>query len=95
LASRCLATVGRIHVQTHKLIGEEIIKYTVERGSGAMIYIPSFIKTSSGIPNLMGGGGIDRQRGDRISLLSFFLNEESKKVKGKVVPVLNLLSTTP
>jgi hypothetical protein len=26
-------------------------------GSGAMIYIPSFIKNSSGIEKLMGGGG--------------------------------------
>jgi hypothetical protein len=31
------------------------MKYAVEIGSGAMIYIPSFIKTGSGIQKLMGG----------------------------------------
>jgi hypothetical protein len=31
------------------------MKYTVEMGSVLMIYIPSFIKTSSGIQKLMGG----------------------------------------
>jgi hypothetical protein len=31
--------------------------YAVEIGSGAMIYMPSFIKTGSGIQKLMGGGG--------------------------------------
>jgi hypothetical protein len=30
--------------QTHRLM-ERFMKYTVEVGSGAMIYIPSFIKT--------------------------------------------------
>jgi hypothetical protein len=30
------------------------MKYAVEFGSGAMIYIPSFIKTGSGIQKLMG-----------------------------------------
>jgi hypothetical protein len=39
------------------------MKYNVELGSGAMIYIPSFIKIGSGIPKLM--GGIHRQA-DRI-----------------------------
>jgi hypothetical protein len=40
-------------------------------GSGAMIYVPSFIKTGSGIQKLMGGGYIDthRQQGDLISPL--------------------------
>jgi hypothetical protein len=36
-------------------------------GSGAMIYIPSFLKIGSGIQKLI--GGIHRQHGDRISLL--------------------------
>jgi hypothetical protein len=31
------------------------MKYAVEMGSGAMIYIPSFIKISSGFPKLIGG----------------------------------------
>jgi hypothetical protein len=42
-----------------------------EIGSGAMIYITSFIKFRSGIQKLMGGGGIHRHRqhGDLIPLL--------------------------
>jgi hypothetical protein len=35
------------------------MKYAVEKGSGAMIYKPSFIKTGSGIQNLIRGGGVD------------------------------------
>jgi hypothetical protein len=31
------------------------MKYVVEMGSGAMIYIPSFIKIGSGIQKLLGG----------------------------------------
>jgi hypothetical protein len=31
------------------------MKCVVEMGSGAMIYIPSFIKTGSGIQKLIGG----------------------------------------
>jgi hypothetical protein len=30
------------------------MKYAVEMGSGAMIYVPSFIKIGSGIKTLMG-----------------------------------------
>jgi hypothetical protein len=33
------------------------MKYAVEMGSGAMIYIPSFIKIGSGIQKLMVEGG--------------------------------------
>jgi hypothetical protein len=36
------------------------MKYTVDMGSGALIYIPSFMKISSGIQKLIGGGGIHR-----------------------------------
>jgi hypothetical protein len=31
------------------------VKYAVEMGSGAMIYIPSFINIGSGIQKLIGG----------------------------------------
>jgi hypothetical protein len=31
------------------------MKYAVEMGTGAMIYVPSFIKVGSGIESLMGG----------------------------------------
>jgi hypothetical protein len=49
------------------------MKYAVQMGSGAMIYIPSFIKIGSGIRKLMWGGDSQthRQHGDRISLLLF------------------------
>jgi hypothetical protein len=46
------------------------MKYAVEMGSVVMIYIPSFIKTGSGIQKLIGEGTqTHRQDGDRISLL--------------------------
>jgi hypothetical protein len=48
------------------------MKYTVEMGSRAMIYIPSFIKIGLGIQKSRGGIQRDRQHGDRISLLPFF-----------------------
>jgi hypothetical protein len=40
---------GGMHIQTHRLMAG------VEMGSGAMIYIPSFIKIVSGIQKLIGG----------------------------------------
>jgi hypothetical protein len=44
-----------------------------ESGSDAMMYIPSFMKTGSGIQKSMGGDTqTHRQHGDRINLLSFF-----------------------
>jgi hypothetical protein len=48
------------------------MKYAVDMGSGAMIYIPSFIKIGSDIQKLIGGWGdsqAHREHGDRISLL--------------------------
>jgi hypothetical protein len=33
------------------------MKYAGEMGSGAIIYIPGFIKIGSGVQKLMGGGG--------------------------------------
>jgi hypothetical protein len=36
------------------------MKYAVQMGSGATIYIPSFIKIGSGIQKLMGRGMIHR-----------------------------------
>jgi hypothetical protein len=38
------------------------MKKAVEMGSGAKIYIPSFIKIGSGIQKLTGGGYTDTQR---------------------------------
>jgi hypothetical protein len=48
------------------------MKYGIDVGSGAMIYIPSFIKIGSGIQKLIGGRGFtdtDTQHGDYVSLL--------------------------
>jgi hypothetical protein len=33
------------------------MKYTAEMSSGAVMYIPSFIKIGSGIQKFIGGGG--------------------------------------
>jgi hypothetical protein len=42
-----------IHIQTHRLT-EGFMKYAVEMGSGAIIYIPHFLKTGSRIQKLIG-----------------------------------------
>jgi hypothetical protein len=34
------------------------MKYGAEMGSGAVMYIPSFMKTDSGVQKLMEGGGL-------------------------------------
>jgi hypothetical protein len=57
------------------------MKYSVDMGSGAMIYILSFIKTGSGIQKLLEETHRhrDTQHGDLISLLFiFFQNMESR-----------------
>jgi hypothetical protein len=46
------------------------MKYAIEMDSDVMIYIPSFIKTGSGIQELI--RGIHKESGDRISLFLFF-----------------------
>jgi hypothetical protein len=46
-----------------------------EMDSGAVIYIPSFIRIGSGIRKLV--RGIHRQQDGPINLLSFFQNKES------------------
>jgi hypothetical protein len=45
-------------------------------GSGAIIYIQSFIKIGSGIQKLI--GRIHRYNGDGTSVLSFLKNKESR-----------------
>jgi hypothetical protein len=45
------------------------MKYAIEMGSVAMIYVLSFIKINSGIQTLIRVEVRDRQRGDRISVL--------------------------
>jgi hypothetical protein len=52
------------------------MKYGVRMGSGAMIYIPSFIKIGSEIQKFI-RGDTHRQQYDLISLLLFFQNKKS------------------
>jgi hypothetical protein len=59
LLSCCLAT----YTYRHPDCWEGFKKYAVEMGSSAMIYMPSFMKTGSGIQNLM--GGIHRHKQER------------------------------
>jgi hypothetical protein len=61
------------------------MKYTTEMGSGAMIYVPSFIQIGSGILRVIGGIQTHREDGDHMILLLFFQNKESRLKN--VVPV--------
>jgi hypothetical protein len=55
------------------------MKYTVEMGSAALIYIPSFIKISLGIQKLIGRDSqTHKENRVLISLLSFFENKECR-----------------
>jgi hypothetical protein len=56
------------------------MKYAVEMGSGAMIYMSSLIKIDSGIQNVLRRIHIQthRQQGDLKSVLLFFRNKESR-----------------
>jgi hypothetical protein len=49
------------------------MKYAVEMGSGAIMYIPSFIKIGSGIEKLMGGG--DSQTAQRSHKPTFIISK--------------------
>jgi hypothetical protein len=49
------------------------MKYAVEMGSGAMIYIPSFVQIGSGIQTFIKADTqTHREQGHLISLLLFF-----------------------
>jgi hypothetical protein len=67
-----------IHIQTHT-DGRYLWITPLRWASGAMIYIPSFIKIVLRIQKLMGGEGghrhADREHGDLISLFLFFQNK--------------------
>jgi hypothetical protein len=52
--------------------------HAIAMGSFATIYITSFKKFYSSIQNLM--GGIHRQHGDCIGLLSFFFTKENRLI---------------
>jgi hypothetical protein len=63
------------------------MKYAVEMGSGAMIYIPSLIKIDSGIQKLTGQytHTLHRQHCDYNSLLLFFQSKEGRLIiKGAI-----------
>jgi hypothetical protein len=54
------------------------MKYAIEMGSGAMIYIPNLIKIVSGIQNFVGEHtDTHTEHGVVTSLLLFFNNKES------------------
>jgi hypothetical protein len=44
------------------------MKHAVDMGSGAMIYIPGFIKIGSDIQTLMGGGGQTQKHTDSMKI---------------------------
>jgi hypothetical protein len=48
------------------------MKYTAEMGSGAMIYIPVFIRIGSGIQKLI--GGIQRHTDSKVISYAYFKN---------------------
>jgi hypothetical protein len=48
------------------------MKYAVEMGSGAMMYIPSFIKTGSGIHKSIRRGHTGTQSACRLQKSTFF-----------------------
>jgi hypothetical protein len=54
IPSRCLATIGG-YTYRHAGWWEGFVEYAVEMDAGAMIYIPGFRKTRSGIHGLKGG----------------------------------------
>jgi hypothetical protein len=71
LPSLSLATIGGMHIQTHRLMGGI---YEVRRWGGLRchdIYIPS-LKIGSGIQKLIGGGYTDTQHDNLISKPTFF-----------------------
>jgi hypothetical protein len=72
------------------------MKYAAKMGSGAMLYIASFIKTGSDIQKLMGGDTqTHRQQGDLMSSLLFFQNTESRLKTGIFVTVFPWFPTNP
>jgi hypothetical protein len=68
----------------------------VEMGSGAMIHIPRFVKTVSGIQNLLRGDThtntwTHRQQGDLISLVSCFQNKGSRLIRHLYMSFISLI----
>jgi hypothetical protein len=63
------------------------MKYAVKMGSGAMIFIPGFIKIASGIQNLI--RGIYRQHNVLISQFLFFQTKGSSVYNGTIYANFN------
>jgi hypothetical protein len=58
------------------------MKYAVEMGSGAMIYLPNFIKIGPGIQKLIvGDSQTHREHGDLIGLIIFVQNKENRLMR--------------
>jgi hypothetical protein len=55
LPSSCLATIAE-YTYRHRKGWKEFLKYAFKMGSGAIIYIASYIKIGSSIQKLMGEG---------------------------------------
>jgi hypothetical protein len=73
---RYLATIAGYTYVYGQDYGRDLRSTAFEMGSGAMIYIQSFIKTGLAIQKLM--WGIHRQHGDLMSLPLLFQNMESR-----------------
>jgi hypothetical protein len=83
LPSLCLATVGEIHIHTHRWQG--FMKYAIEMGPVAMIYKPTFIKIGSGTQKLIRGrkftGTQTHRHPDSMEIaLAYFLFFKIRKV---------------
>jgi hypothetical protein len=60
-------------MEGHTDCWEGFMRYAVGMGSGAMIYVPSFIKTGSGIRKLTGGDSqAHRAHGHLIAYFYFY-----------------------
>jgi hypothetical protein len=69
------------------------MKYALEMGSSAMIYIPSIIKIGTGIKKMK--GGTHRRYGGLISLSSFlFKNKESRLTMARLYEDMPLSNGT-
>jgi hypothetical protein len=70
------------------------MKYPVEMDSGVMIYIPSFIKSGSGIQNLMGGGIYRHTDSMEIARVYFyFFKIKRSKLKEQSISCMTITSS--
>jgi hypothetical protein len=68
------------------------VNYVVEMGSSAMIFVPTFIKTGSGIHKMVRGEA--HRHTDLISLFTFFQNKEIR-LKMKCMSRVGLENLNP